>query len=191
MQIPPQLRHSLRARLVPAACIGVLVLVALGTALSLLGSRPVVQRIPSSASVASSPSAGMYVHVTGAVHAPGVITIATGARVFDVIAAAGGCASDADQSALNLAREVRNGEQIVVPRVGELPSANSGGQALLNLNTADASALDALPHVGPALAARIITYRTEHGGFQSVDELAQVAGIGSKKLADITPLVTV
>ena len=149
------------------------------------------------------------VHVTGAVTAPGVVTLPAGARVTDALNAAGGAAPDADVEQLNLARVVVDGEQIRVPRQGEtLPpappaqagtsatagaGAGSGGSAggQVNINTADATVLEALPGVGPALAKRIVDYRAEHGPFASVDALIDVPGIGQAKLEALRGSATV
>lgn len=149
----------------------------------------------------------VLVHVAGAVVNPGVVELVEGARVLDALARAGGAADDAELSAVNLARVVVDGEQIVVPRVGEVPAATSGapgsggatgggagggaGAGLVNLNVADAAALQTLPGVGPALAARIIAWRDENGPFRSVDELLAVSGIGDKTLEGFRELVTV
>jgi competence protein ComEA len=132
------------------------------------------------------------------------VRLPPGARVLDAVKAAGGARSSADLAHLNLARPVADGEQIVVPRPGETvpvggvsgsigkgsPGAGSAG-GLVDLNTADASALDSLPGVGPVLSQRIIDWRTEHGRFSSVDELGEVSGIGDKLMAQIGPKVRV
>ena len=152
----------------------------------------------------------LLVHVVGQVRHPGVVRLPPGARVLDAVKAAGGATSSADLNHLNLARVVADGEQIVVPKPGESPTgglpgvggAGSGstGQgstgvgsagALIDLNTADAAALDSLPGVGPVLAQRILDWRTQHGRFTSVAELGEVTGIGDKILAQISPKVTV
>lgn len=140
----------------------------------------------------------LYVHVSGAVHAPGLYRLVDGARVVDVIAAAGGMTDDADASSVNLARRLSDGEQLQVPVVGESPpagSAGSGGSGagsgLVNLNTADVAELDALPRIGPAIAQRIIDWREANGAFTSVDDLLAVSGIGEKMLASLRDLVTV
>ena len=97
---------------------------------------------------------------------------------------------------MNLARPVTDGEQLVVPRVGEVPPPPAGGEAggtdggLVHLNTADAAELDTLPRIGPALAARIIDWREANGGFTSVDQLLEVAGIGDAVFAGLAELVT-
>jgi len=160
-----------------------------------------------------SPSAAagavLMVHVVGQVRRPGVVRLAGGARVLDAVAAAGGAKPSADLSGLNLARVVADGEQIVVPRPGQIvagapgPQGVGGGStspgaaggstagALVDLNTADASALDSLPGVGPVLSQRILDWRTAHGRFSSVDELGEVIGIGDKLLAQIGPKVKI
>lgn len=159
------------------------------------------------------------VHAAGAVLLPGVHRVSADARVADLIATAGGLAPDADPDRINLAAPVHDGERIYVPRRGELAApdvvagqggppagggvggggagggAGEGGPASppsrVDLNTADAAALDALPGVGPTTAAAIIGHRTEHGPFATVDELQEVAGIGPAKLAQLRDLVTV
>ena len=101
---------------------------------------------------------------------------------------------------MNLARPVSDGEQIVVPATGTAPGPGgatpasasavpAGGR--VNLNTADETTLESLPEVGPVTAQSIIAWRTEHGGFTSVDELLEVDGIGDATLAKLTPYVTV
>ncbi|WP_448656236.1 helix-hairpin-helix domain-containing protein [Microbacterium lacticum] len=142
----------------------------------------------------------VYVHVFGAVQRPGLYRLDEGARVVDVIAAAGGLTPEADETAVNLARRVADGEQLRLPAIGEAPppaggaaggagAVASGGR--VNLNTADIAALDTLPRVGPAIAERIIQWRETNGAFTSVDDLLAVPGIGEKMLASIRDLVTV
>lgn len=145
----------------------------------------------------------VVVHVVGQVARPGLVRLAAGARVADAIAGAGGTRPGADVSAVNLARPVVDGEQVRVPRTGEVlapvqgpvqaPAPASGGTssgAPVSLNAADAAALDALPGVGPVLAQRILDWRTEHGRFTSVDELGEVSGIGDKLMAQLRDRVT-
>ncbi len=147
----------------------------------------------------------VVVHVVGRVKHPGVRRLPVGSRVADAVEAAGGVATKADLSAVNLARVLVDGEQVRVPAVGEtvapVPTtgagaATSGGSgaggsgAPVSLNTADLAALDTLPGVGPVLAQRILDWRSAHGRFTSVDELGEVSGIGEKLLAQLSPLVT-
>lgn len=144
----------------------------------------------------SSIAAGtLYVHVAGAVRAPGLYALPQGARVVDAVAAAGGLADGADAAAVNLARAVSDGEQILVPILGQAPPphADPGGVGIgpVDLNTADLDALDALPRIGPALAERIIAWREQNGRFTSVEDLLAVPGIGEKMLAGLRDLVRV
>lgn len=141
-------------------------------------------------------SAGtLYVHVSGAVARPGLYRLEGGARLVDAVAAAGGFADDADDSGVNLARPVSDGEQVVVPVAGAAPPATStpgggvAGDARVNLNTATVAELDTLPRVGPAIAQRIIDWRTANGRFSAVDDLLSVPGIGEKMLESLRPLV--
>jgi competence protein ComEA len=143
-------------------------------------------------------AAEVFVHVAGAVRAPGLYRLVDGARVVDAVAAAGGYADDADRGVLNLARTVSDGEQIVVPVIGAVaaPPAGAsapagGGDGRVNLNTADATALDTLPRIGPAMAQRILDWRDDNGRFTSVDDLLAVPGIGDKMLEALRELVTV
>ncbi|HZW43655.1 MAG TPA: helix-hairpin-helix domain-containing protein [Dermatophilaceae bacterium] len=149
----------------------------------------------------------LLVHVVGQVRRPGVVRLPQGSRVLDAVRAAGGATSSADLNHLNLARPVADGEQIVVPKPGESilqggvpgvggtgagsPSGAGSVGGLIDLNVADAAALDSLPGVGPVLAQRILDWRAQHGRFTSVDELGEVSGIGDKILATIRPKVTV
>lgn len=141
----------------------------------------------------------LVVHVAGAVHAPGVVEVPVGTRVGEALDAAGGASDDADLDALNLAAPVADGQQVYVPREGEaVPAPVAGGGAptgpsgtLVDLNTADVSALDTLPGIGPALAQRIVDWRSAHGPFGSVDALLEVSGIGPATLERLRDLVTV
>lgn len=151
--------------------------------------------------------ASLVVHVVGEVARPGLVNLAPGSRVDDAVAAAGGVTAAADIERLNLAAPVGDGAQIRVPAVGEevagplvvetgpgpvsdgaMPLTQSGP---VNLNTAGAAELESLPGIGPATAAAIITWRTDNGGFLTVDDLTQVPGIGPVKLAALGDLVTV
>lgn len=133
----------------------------------------------------------VVVDVSGAVVSPAVVTLPDGSRVDDAIRAAGGLTAEADQSAINRAAKLTDGQKIVVPRVGEaLPATDATGTstgtvttepALVNINTATAEELDELPGVGPATAEAIITDREESGPFASIEDLMRVSGIGEKK----------
>ena len=132
------------------------------------------------------------VHVAGAVRRPGVYRLSAGARVKQAVERAGGARPGADVNAINLAAKVADGQQVVVPRraaaaatapAGASASAAGAAPAApVNLNTATLEQLDTLDGVGPATAQKIIDWRTEHGGFRSVDDLSQVPGIGPKRM---------
>ena len=146
-----------------------------------------------------APADGLYVHVLGEVVAPGLYIVDPEARLVDALAAAGGTLESADLQAVNLARPLSDGEQIVVPEIGAQPTQGAAGAAgagpdsdgVVNLNTADPAALETLPRIGPALAQRIIDWRDENGGFRSVDDLLAVPGIGEKLLAGVREKVRV
>ena len=149
----------------------------------------------------------VVVHVAGAVVRPGVHTLPAGARVVDAVDAAGGLSAAADQTRVNLAALVSDGERVYVPTVGEQapppiatgadeprdnPGEAGGGEgALIDINTATEADLDELPGVGPATAAAIIEHRQSIGGFTSVDQLLDVRGIGEAKLEQLRPLVRI
>ncbi|GLX06343.1 ComEA family DNA-binding protein [Microbispora sp. NBRC 16548] len=147
-------------------------------------------------------SARVVVHVTGKVRNPGVFVLASGSRVADAIEAAGGLRKGAKPDGINLARRLVDGEQIVAgspatagagpatgPESGMAPGAPGAG--VVNLNTATAEQLDALPGIGGVIAQRIVDYRDAHGGFQSVDQLKDVPGIGDRKFAEMRDKVSV
>jgi competence protein ComEA len=151
---------------------------------------------------AGGPGGRVLVHVAGAVRRPGVYTLRSGARVADAVERAGGARKGADLSAVNLASKLEDGRQVLVPKrvAGGAAAAVAapGGAAApgvpaqpIDLNTATPEQLDTLDGVGPATAQKIIDYRTEHGGFGSVDELDQVSGIGEKRLAALRDHVRV
>ncbi len=152
-------------------------------------------------------SSTAVVHAAGSVRSPGIVELPAGARVADVIAAAGGAAPDADLDRLNLAAPAGDGTQIYVPAVGEeVPvlvapvgaappadgiSAGEGPPALVDLNAADQTALEALPGIGPATAAAILRHRSEVGRFAAVEDLLEVPGIGPVRFEALAPLVVV
>ena len=172
---------------VAAVVLVVAVLLAAGQASGSTAEAPPVR-------VAPTPSAPtpVLVHVSGAVRHPGLVALPAGSRVIDALTAAGGPTGAADQSGVNLAARVADGQQVVVPKRGVAPSAPASGapgSTTVSLGSATAEQLETLPRIGPALAARIIAYRDAHGGFSSVDQLSEVGGIGPKTLAGLRDLV--
>jgi competence protein ComEA len=171
-------------------------------------AKPKAEKIslasPGAAGAARPSGRQVYVHVGGAVQRPGLYEVPDGSRVFDAVRAAGGATESADLDSLNLASKVKDGDKILVPaRVepgadpppGGATASGGGGAAaaggLINLNSATLEQLDSLPGVGPSTAQKIIDYRTQHGGFRSVDELMDVPGIGPAKFAELKDQVTV
>ena len=157
------------------------------------------------ATVADTP-ARIYVHVDGAVEAPGVYElVGTHVRANDAVRAAGGLSLEADTSRINLAAPLSDGDKLYVPAQGEgaaqegSASAEGGSQGstsagdsseggstgVVNINTATASELDALPGVGPSTATSIVEDREANGPFASPEDLMRVSGIGEKKFAKL------
>jgi competence protein ComEA len=141
------------------------------------------------AASAPAPSASIQVvvvDVTGAVLHPGVYRLPSGARVLDAVRKAR-AGRRADLSGLNLAERLADGEQIVVPRKGETATTSTAtdatGSPIVHLNSATLDQLETLDGVGPALAQRIIDFRSQHGGFRSLEELDQVSGFGPARMA--------
>lgn len=133
----------------------------------------------------------LYVHIVGEIKTPGMYQLPLGARLVDAVFAAGGLTADADNSSVNLARELSDGEQIVVFKIGEI--AEAGGSApggLISINRATAEQLEELPGIGPALSSRIIAYRDANGGFKTKEDLLNVSGIGDSIFAGFTDLIT-
>lgn len=155
---------------------------------------PAAVRIEGEPAGAGAPAARrhapeLYVHVAGAVRRPGLLRVPADTRVATALERAGGPTRRADLTAVNLAAKVQDGQQIVVPvrgAAGAAPDAAAASSgARVHLSTATAEQLDAIDGIGPTLAERIVEYRDAHGGFGSIDQLAQVDGIGEKRLATL------
>ena len=136
------------------------------------------------------------VDVIGAVQQPGVYYLDRKARVADAVSAAGGLAPDAARDQINLAAPLVDGTQIRVPHVGEMvetgePVASAAASGLVNINTADAAALDALPGIGPATAQAIIEERTRSGPFKQIEDIQNVKGIGPSLFAELRTRISV
>ena len=172
---------------------------------------------PTPQAAAPQPGEPVVVSVVGLVHKPGLVTLDPGARIADALTGAGGPLDGADLLGLNMARRVADGEQIVVgiapapgqpaamgssvsPETGAATSttatAPTAGNAaapegLVNLNSATAEQLDALPGIGPVTAASIVAWRDANGRFSNVDQLGDVDGIGPARLEKLRDLVNV
>jgi competence protein ComEA len=166
------------------------------------GAQPGAQSTAGSSNgtTPTPPAQLLVVHVAGKVRRPGLVRTRSGARVADVVAAAGGALPGVDLTGLNLARQVTDGEQILVgvpggepvgaPTTASSPAGSPTGGPI-DLNTATVTQLEDLPGVGPVLAQRIIEWRTEHRRFTSVDELQEISGVGEKKFESLKPHVRV
>jgi competence protein ComEA len=133
----------------------------------------------------------LYVHIVGEVETPGMYQLPLGARLVDAVFAAGGLTDSADNSSVNLARELSDGEQVIVFSINDQDDTmgtTSGG--LISINRASNKQLEELPGIGPALSARIIAWREANGGFKSIEDLLKVSGIGENLLSGVMDLVT-
>jgi competence protein ComEA len=137
---------------------------------------------------------GPYVHVAGAVRRPGLYRLPRGARVAAAVRRAGGPARSADLNLINLAARLQDGQQVVVPAAVAPGGPAAGGavaaDAPISLGAATVEQLDELDGIGPTLAERIVEHRQAKGGFGSLDQLAEVEGIGEKRLEALKAALT-
>jgi competence protein ComEA len=137
----------------------------------------------------------MKVDVKGAVNSPGVYVAMEGERIIDLINKAGGFTSKADQNQVNLSQHVEDEMMILVPVLGEIAenpqnSSSNPQNSLVNLNKASESELQTLPGIGPSKALAIIEYRETNGGFQTVEDLKKISGIGEKTFEKLEPYIS-
>jgi competence protein ComEA len=141
-----------------------------------------------------------YVYVCGAVAQPGVYEVLPNARVYEVIELAGGLLEGADESAVNQARELVDGEQLYLPTKAEMEAgytletseverATDSGK--VNVNTATLEELMTLPGIGETKARSILSYRETHGAFATIEDLMQVEGIKEGTLAKFAEQIVV
>ncbi len=174
----------------------------------LAGAFFLVARQPEGKPILLEPSptkAPIEVHVIGAVVNPGVYAFQEGSRVQDAVNAAGGLLADADSNSINLAAKLVDGQQLVIPSTGggtpvgpalpfsviQTPSSSGSSADLVNINTATAAELDALPGIGPTTAQKIVDYRTQHGPFPQIEAIMNVPGIGPTTFDEIQNLISV
>ncbi len=147
------------------------------------------------------------IHISGAVHQPGVYQLDKGKRIIDAVKIAGGEMEKANLNAVNLAAHLYDGQKIVIPFIpqnnedtpiesalsyeGSQPDTYSSNNSLLNLNAATSHQLETLPGIGPVLAERILEHRKNHGLFRHSEEIMSVPGIGEKKFEGIKEFITV
>ncbi len=136
-------------------------------------------------SASPTPVSYVVIHVAGEVKRPGVYRLSIGARVYEAIDKAGGGLPDADMDSLNLARVLKDGEKIFVPKRALSQISLKTVDNKFDINTMDKGSLMRLPGIGEKLAERIVKYRETHGPFRDIDELKNVSGIGDKKLKNI------
>ncbi|MBO0848645.1 MAG: ComEA family DNA-binding protein [Pseudonocardia sp.] len=191
------------------ALVIVAVLAAVLATVAVWRSRPVAEPAPPLAVAGAGPEAPptpvapvpgqpLVVSVAGRVRHPGLVRLPAGSRIADAIAQAGGPLKGADLTALNLARRLTDGEQILVglPQPPAAPVATAGGAGppaeggKVDLNRANLQQLDALPGIGPVTAQRILDWRTTHGRFTSVEQLREVEGIGERRFGQLKTQVT-
>jgi competence protein ComEA len=173
-----------------AVIVGVVALILIGRVLESGGASASTPQLVPTVALATPQDEELgpvTVYVVGAVRHPGVLVLPAGSRARDALRRAGGALRTADLSQLNLAVRLADGEMLTVPRkggAGVIPAAAGGGAptAIVHLNSATVEQLDGLDGIGPSLAARIVAWRTEHGGFHTVDDLGDVSGIGPARL---------
>ena len=164
--------------------------IALSIFLVMRGATEEIPLVPEGLAVTEA-VAQVTVDVAGAVKVPGVYTFPANSRVMDAIKAAGDKLKGADLSDINLARIVKDGEQIYIYPPNKSGSAirispqraKAKATGPIALNRASAKELESLDGIGPVLAARIIAYRNQNGPFLAIDDLMKVSGIGTVKFA--------
>ena len=200
-------RRQLRWRVgVGAAIVTGLVAISLAVLMSIITSVGTTTEVPvelrstaspgvsSRGSAAPAPAGNALIHIVGAVREPGIYQLSAGARVVDVVMAAGGFTDSAQLCAVNMARTLTDGEQVTIPQ-GDPNDCSTGGAASstvgkkVSLNRGSVADFDALPGIGPILAQRIIDWRNAHGSFTALTQLTQVSGISDKLFASIKDLL--
>ncbi len=149
---------------------------------------------PTETEISSADEEQIYVHVCGRVCQPGVVMLPAGSRVWEAVEAAGGLAEDAQDTAVNLAAVLQDGQKLYIPAIGESIAeqmSDTADDGRVNLNTADADRLQTLSGIGVSRALDILSYRETHGGFQTIEEIMQVPGIKESIYEKIKDKITV
>ncbi len=142
------------------------------------------------------------VHIAGAVVHPGICSLDAGSRVADAIEAVGGFAEGAATESINLARQLEDGEQIIVASAEEIERAAFTGDVVpkqsqqtqggrININTATSEELQTISGIGEAKAKKIIEYREKHGSFKTIEDITNVSGFGEKTLENLKEYICV
>lgn len=129
------------------------------------------------------------VHICGEVQFPGVYTVYSDSRIYEIVKQAGGFTEYADVEAVNQAKEASDGEQIYIPSV--LEKDDSSTQGLIDLNKANEATLCTIPGIGTARARQIIEYREKNGNFQKIEDIMKISGIKEGMFEKIAPYIMV
>lgn len=124
----------------------------------------------------------LFVHICGEVEHPGVYELPLGSRIYEVVEAAGGFTSEAEESYVNLAQVLEDGWKVEIPAIGMQGNAEQGinsadEDGLVDINTAAKKELCSLPGIGESRAESIIAYRENNGGFSRIEDIMKVEGI--------------
>lgn len=130
------------------------------------------------------------VHICGEVYFPGVYTVYSGSRVYEVVRQAGGFTEYADTVAVNQAKEVSDGQQIVIPSLYETED-EAGTVGLIDINKATEAVLCTIPGIGTSRAKQIIDYRKKNGDFEKIEDIMKISGIKEGIFEKIAPYITV
>ncbi|MBQ7955721.1 MAG: helix-hairpin-helix domain-containing protein [Lachnospiraceae bacterium] len=138
----------------------------------------------------------VWIHMCGEVAVPGMYELPAGSRIYDGLVAAGGFTDKADTAYCNLAENVSDGMQVVIPEK-DLTEAGAGTlsktkeDGLININTATLQELQTLPGIGESRATDIIAYREKHGGFTKIEQIMEVSGIKNAVFEKIKNLIKI
>lgn len=130
------------------------------------------------------------VHICGEIYFPGVYTVYSKSRIYEVVQQAGGFTKEADTEAVNQAKEVSDGEQIYIPSVKE-SEESAENPKLIDINRANEEKLCTIPGIGSQRAKQIIDYREKNGNFNKIEDIMKINGIKEAMFEKIAPYITV